>query len=82
MQISLADLMRWGLLLPLPGQRAPRRILRVPRPEAAPPPPAPTLWSGERGRELTVPIFSVVGRLLGYCRRGSGWTSDPRTVFG
>ena len=82
MQISLADLMRCGLLLPRAGERGPRRVLRVPHPDRAPPPPRPLLWSGERGRELTVPIISSRGRLLSYCTRGDGWTSDPRRVYG
>lgn len=80
--ISLEDLVRLGLLLPRPGDRVPRRILRVPHPDRAPPPPRTMCWSGEAGRELTVPVFSAAGLLLGYCTRGDGWTSDPNTAFG
>lgn len=82
MVISLDELLRLGLLLPRPGQRVPRKILRVPHPDRAPPPGSPVMWSGEAGRGLTVPVFSVAGRLLGYCKRGDGWTSDPRAAFG
>ena len=81
-EISREDLLRWGLLLPRPGQRVPRKILRVPHPELTPPPPQPMCWSGERARELTVQIFSKRGRLLSYCRRGDGWTTDSRRVYG
>lgn len=80
--VDLEDLLRWGLLLPRQGQRKPRRILRVPRPDCAPPPPRPMSWSGEAGLDLTVPVFSSRGRLMGYCRGGDGWTSDPRRVYG
>ena len=81
--ISLDELLRCGLLLPRPGQRVPRKILRVPHPDLDPPPPRPILWSGA-GRELTIPIFSArrARRLLGYCRRGDGWTGDLPIVFG
>lgn len=80
--ISLEELLRCGLLLPRPGERAPRRILRVPYPDRTPAPPCPILWTGGRGRELTVPIFSARGRLLSYCRRADAWVSDPRLVYG
>ena len=73
--ISLDDLLRCGLLLPRPGERAPRRLLHVPRPDAVPPPRRPVCWSGEAGRDLTVPVFSARGRLQGYCKRGDAWTS-------
>lgn len=82
MQINREDLMRIGLLRQRPGERAPRRILRVPYPDRGPPPPRPLLWSGARGRALTIPVFDVRRRLLSYCARGDGWASDPRAVFG
>lgn len=82
--ISRGDLLRYGLLLPRRGERVPRRILRVPRPDAVPAPARPMCWSGERGWELTIPVFSGrrARRLLGYCRRGDAWTSGAREVFG
>ena len=80
--ISVDELLRCGLLLPRAGQRAPRRILRLPHPDRAPPPPRLLMWSGQAGREFVVPIFSARAKLLGYCRRGDGWTGDPRIVFG
>lgn len=36
-------------------------------------------WSGE-----FIPVFSRIGRLrrlVGYAKRGDGWTSDPGRVF-
>ena len=82
MVISLDELLRLGLLLPRPGQLVPRKILRVPHPDLAPPPPRAMIWSGERARALTIPVFDARAKLLGYCRRGDGWTGDPRIVFG
>lgn len=80
--IALDDLVRLGVLLPGPGQPRLRRILRVPHPDRAPPPPRPMMWTGDRGRELTVPVFDARRRLLSYCARGDGWASDPRLVYG
>jgi hypothetical protein len=82
-EISIEELVRLRLLLPRPGERVPRRILRVPRPDAVRAPAQPVRWSGERGLDLTIPIFARAGRkLIGYCARGDAWTSDPRVVYG
>ena len=58
-----------------------RRELRLP--PGSPPPPlevgVAVRWSGE-----FVPVFSRIGRLrrlVGYAKRGDGWTSDPRQAF-
>lgn len=80
--VSLEDLLRIGLLRSLPGQRRPRRLLHVPHPDAIHAPARVMQWSGERGRDLVVPVFSARGRTLGYCRRGDAWTSRPAEVFG
>ncbi len=73
--ISLEELLRCGLLLPRPGEPRLRRILRLPDLSHIPPPPRPMAWSGKRGRDLTIPVFSARGRLQGYCKRGDAWTS-------
>jgi hypothetical protein len=81
--IDRHELIRIGLLLPREGEQVPRRILRVPRPDVIPPPPRPTCWSGECGRDLTVPVFSATGhRLMCYCHRADAWTSSARTCYG
>jgi hypothetical protein len=59
-----------------------RRILNVPFPDCAPPPPQPMCWSGEVGRDLTIPVWDRHGRLKGYCKRGGGWDGDSTFVFG
>lgn len=88
MQISKEDLMRCGLLRPLPGERKPRRILRPSHSELCPrmpPPPAAHIWSGERGMALTIRVSArrrgARGRIY-YCRKGDAWTSDPWLVYG
>jgi hypothetical protein len=61
-----------------------RRELRLP-PGSPPVPPLELgeaiKWSGE----FSIQIFSrrrgQLRRLVGYCRRGDAWTSDPRAVF-
>lgn len=95
--VAHEDLLRCGLLLPRPGEAAPRRILRARWPGFGPPaasPPRAHAWSGERGRELTIPIFAPPAArpfrsprprarvLIGYCKRADAWTSDPRLVYG
>ena len=58
-----------------------RRELRLP-----PYSPPPRAGEGMRWSGAFVPVFErrrgQLRRLVGYAKRGDGWTSDPRLAFG
>jgi len=87
LRISLEELVRLGLLLPTQEQAAGgwRITLRLP-PHGYPWLPRPTArpiaWSGEARAAVVWSKRGAARRLLGYCRRGDAWVSEPREVFG
>lgn len=81
--VSREDLIRVGLLLPRPGEKSPRRIIRLSPFACPPPPPAPMAWSGTAPRPvLVLARRGRAGRMvIGYCR-ADAWTSSARACYG
>jgi hypothetical protein len=87
LRISLEELVRLGLLLPTQEQARAglRRELRL-SPRDYPRQPRAAVrqvcWSGTARAIIVFERRGVGRRLLGYCRRGDAWVSEPREVFG